>query len=351
MRKLSLRLLLSCLFLVLVWTGFAFIHNRFLNGDSEVLNPRLVPPFSIPGEVPGRQYVYFAGLGDQGTGLAGQKHVAALLNQKAQRDALHFVLLLGDNFYPNGVASTSDPQWRTKFVDMYNLPFLIVPFYAALGGHDYRLNRASFQVEYSRLNPKWVMPAAYYSFGYPIDSTSTMQFWALDTEHIIDGSKYDPEQMAWLERELQKSPATWKVVFGHHPVFSYGEHGHGKRMIKFVRPLLEKYAVDLYLSGHDHDRQMLQPIGGVHYIVSGTGGKSRDTSYGPITTFAATNLGFTWFRVSAEDFHVQFLDGDGNVEYAQTWAKGAVGKQPYDPELIMDPSPEPGKDRNRKSHD
>ena len=42
-------------------------------------------------------------------------------------------------------------------------------------------------------------------------------------------------------------------------------------MIKLVRPLLEKYEVDVYICGHDHDRQLLEPVNGAYYIVSGTG--------------------------------------------------------------------------------
>jgi len=102
-------------------------------------------------------------------------------------------------------------------------------------------------------------------------------------------------------------------------------------MIANVRPLLEKYGVDAYICGHDHDRQLLQPVNGVYYIVSGTGGKSRDTKYHAKTIFAATNLGFAWFRVSPDQFHVQFIDGNGNIEYAHTWQKGSVQKVPYVP--------------------
>lgn len=344
-KKLFLRLLFTALFAFFVLGVYSF--SLFSDGNSKVLNPKPVPPFEIPKKVAGRNYVYFIAIGDQGTGAGGQRQVAELMNQKAQQDSLQFVLLLGDNFYSSGVASVSDPQWQTKFVEIYNLPFLNVPFYAALGNHDHRKNRARFQVEYARQNPKWIMPAPYYAFTRDIDGQQTMEFFALDTERIVEEKEYDPEQIAWLERALRASRARWKIVFGHHPVFSYGEHGHETRMIEIVRPLLEKYEVDLYLCGHDHDRQLLQPIGGVHYLVSGTGAKSRDTAYGPATLFAATNLGFAWFRVSAQDFHLQFLDGGGKIEYAHTWAKGAVPKRQYALAEVMDNSVEFKKDKKK----
>lgn len=298
--------------------------------QSRVKNPQPVPEFEILEKRPGDRYIYFIAIGDQGTGEPGQHRVARLMSEKALRDSLHFVLTLGDNIYDDGVRSANDPQWKTKFEEVYNLPGLDVPFYPTLGNHDYHKNRAAFQVAYARVNPKWKMPAKYYTFTRPLDREHTVQFFALDTTPLV--SKDTPErqaQLQWLERELQASTATWKIAFGHHPVFSYGEHGHESRMIRDVRPLFEKYDVDLYICGHDHDRQLLKPVAGVHYVVSGTGAKSRDTEYGPLTVFAATNLGFVYFRLSHHLMHLQFIDGEGRVEFAHTWEKGEVVEQTY----------------------
>lgn len=310
----------------LVWT----CDFSGLDEQSKVQNPKPVPAFSIPDKIPGRNYVYFMALGDQGKGGSSQQHVAHRMNEKARKDSLHFVLMLGDNFYNDGVTSISDRQWVEKFEAMYDLPYLRKPFYASLGNHDHHNGNARHQVEYGKKSDKWKMPNFYYTFSKAIDAQSSIQFFVLDTEVIVNGGEYNLEQVEWLDRELQASTATWKIVYGHHPVFSYGKHGNERRMINLVRPLLEKYEVDLYLCGHDHDRQLLEPVGGVYYIVSGTGSTSRDTRYGETTIFAETNLGFNWFRVSASEFHVQFLDADGEVEYAQTWTKGSVPKRAYE---------------------
>jgi acid phosphatase len=294
------------------------------DGESIVKNRRPVPEFSLPDWVPGQNYIYFMAIGDQGKGGSSQKHVARLMSEKARKDSLHFVITLGDNFYNDGVASTSDKQWHEKFEAMYDLPYLRIPFYPTLGNHDHHFGNARHQVEYSKKSDKWKMPQNYYTFVKVIDAHSSIQFFALDTELIKQRDDYDREQVEWLERELRVSTATWKIVYGHHPVFSYGKHGNVRTMIDRVRPLLEKYEVDAYIAGHDHDRQLLGPVGGVYYLVSGTGSKSRDTSYGEMTIFAETNLGFAWFRVSAGEFHVQFINGDGHVEYAHTWSKGTL---------------------------
>jgi len=211
------------------------------------------------------------------------------------------------------------------------LPALNVPFFASLGNHDYKKNaNPDAQVNYSkRHNTKWKMPARYYTFTRALGSGATIQFFALDTEALNKFDIMGGAQVEWLDAELAKSTATWKVAFGHHPVFSNGEHGDTPAMQKYVRPLLEKYRVDFYLAGHDHDRQLLQPVAGVRYIVSGTAAKSRNTLWFNNTIFAATDLGFTWFRVSAEEFHVQFINKKGEIEFAHTVNKAdhrTVGK-------------------------
>jgi len=289
---------------------------------TRVKGARPTPPFAIPPVVSGKRYAYFIAIGDWGAGSPYQRHVAKLMNEKAGRDSLHFVLLLGDNFYSSGVTSVNDPQWQKKFETVYNLPSLNVPFFASLGNHDYKKNaNPDAQVQYSRRNTKWRMPARYYTFTRELEAPATIQFFALDTEAL---NRYDilgGDQLDWLEKELAKSQATWKVVFGHHPVFSNGEHGDTPAMHRFIRPLLEKYRVDFYLCGHDHDRQILQPVSSVNYIVSGTAAKSRDTVWAGNTIFAASDLGFTWYRVSTDEFHVQCINKNGDIEFANTVKK------------------------------
>lgn len=316
-----------------------------------VKNPQPVPAFTVPEKIAGVDYVYFIAIGDQGTGKVGQYKVALLMNEKARKDSLHFVLTLGDNIYDDGVKSAHDPQWQKKFVYPYDLSHLDVTFYATLGNHDYHKNRAPFQVEFAKINKKWYMPAQYYTFTKKIDDAHTIQFFALHTTPWVSNRPARVEQMIWLENELKKSLATWKIVFGHHPVFSYGSHGHEKNLIAELRPLLEKYGVDLYINGHDHDRQLLEPVGGVHYITSGTGAKSRDAAYGPLTIFAETNLGFTYYRVSANQMHIQFINDKGEIEFAHSWEKGSIKGKPFVLSEIggkMDGKKKKNKKRNKR---
>jgi hypothetical protein len=288
----------------------------------EVKNGRH-PEFTVPAKTPGVKYLQFAVLGDFGTGGSGQRDVASGMTEKTRVDPVEFVLLLGDNFYENGVKSVNDKQFQSKFEAMYNSPSLQVPFYAVLGNHDYRGN-AEAQVQYTGLSKRWKMPARYYTFTQTIDDSTAAQFFALDTNPIAADDAQAAEQIAWLKSELEKSRARWKIVFGHHPLYSGGYHGDDRETLTMrarLEPILEP-AIDLYLSGHDHDQQLVKPLDKrLHYVVSGAGAKCRDVEWKDGTIYAGTNLGFAWLRLSHHELLIEFLTAAGKVDYAHVIVK------------------------------
>jgi tartrate-resistant acid phosphatase type 5 len=55
-----------------------------------------------------------------------------------------------------------------------------------------------------------------------------------------------------------------------HPVWSVGHHGPTDVLVEKLNPMLLKYKVAAYFSGHDHDMQHLNDSG-VQYFLSGAG--------------------------------------------------------------------------------
>jgi hypothetical protein len=66
-----------------------------------------------------------------------------------------------------------------------------------------------------------------------------------------------------LERRLRASRAIWRVVVGHHPVHSLGEHCRGDPnsadcgQMSWLGPVLREHGVSAYLAGHEHDLQLI----------------------------------------------------------------------------------------------
>ncbi len=301
----------------------SFLHS--LVGENKVSNARPVPTPVIPPKDPHLTYVQFLALGDFGTGGDGQKEVAAAMAKKAAAEPVRFIMSTGDNIYERGVTSVTDPQWKEKFEDVYSQPTLRVPFYAVLGNHDYGRN-AQAQIEYTAVSSHWKMPDYYYTVSVPVDDSTAIQFFCIETTPMAKVNPEDvptlPEsspirrQAHWLDSTLAASHARWKVVVGHHTIYSGGDHGDNPGLQALLGPIMERHRVDIYLCGHDHDLQLIGPIKGTTYVVSGAGGKRRDTTWRDNTLFAATNYGFNFFRVSARDILIEYLDRSDTVRFA-----------------------------------
>lgn len=282
-----------------------------------VLNPHPIPSFTVPAKDKDGTYLECLVYGDAGTGARGQKLIAAVMAQHASRSPFNFAISLGDNFYNSGVHSIKDIQWKTKFFNIYDYPSLDIPFYMLLGNHDYRRNPQA-QVNYP--HPKWKMPGRYYSFTKKLENNHTVQFFALDTTPI-DRKLFDNQpQLKWLENALKNSKATWKVVMGHHPLYSGGGHGINPKMIQTIGPMLKKYQVDLYLSGHDHDQQLLF-VNDIYFMISGNSGGARNVKWLPKTMFAATDLGYSSLRISSKSLTLFFYNKFGELRFSHTLNK------------------------------
>eukprot|EP00741_Cyanophora_paradoxa_P018342 tig00000204_g17711.t1 len=76
---------------------------------------------------------------------------------------------------------------------------------------------------------------------------------------FIDTVVFDAAQRAWLAAALAASPAPWKAVVGHYPVYSaassHGDTPNAQALIAELKPLLETHGVQLALAGHDHNLQ------------------------------------------------------------------------------------------------
>ena len=255
----------------------------------------------------------FLAVGDWGQPkrLAAASRVAEAMARTAADHSAAFVISTGDNFYGKGVSDAFDPQWRSSFEDVYAAPSLHCPWYVVLGNHDYQGNPDA-EIAYSLISDRWRMPARYYAVRQKVTAGIVADFFYLDTNLFVGaGSPDDPQrQLDWLATVLRASQAPWKIVVGHHPVFSGGRHGNTKELVTALKPLLEQFGVRAYINGHDHDLQHIQ-VDGVHYFTTGAGAEARPTGQIPQTLFSASALGFLSVSLGAGQGTFQFL-GDTN---------------------------------------
>jgi tartrate-resistant acid phosphatase type 5 len=269
----------------------------------------------------------FLVVGDWGrNGEKDQRDVAAQMGRAADDTAAKFVISVGDNFYEDGVASVDDPQWQSSFEQVYTAPSLHVPWHVVLGNHDYHLS-SDAQIAYGKISKRWNMPARYFTRTEPIDAATAADFFYLDTMPMASFDDDEqpfrdkvpwhdvPNQMVWLEKVLAASTAPWKIVVGHHPIFTGGIHGDTPYLVNHVLPLLEKYGVQAYLNGHDHDLQHLQ-AGNVNLFCSGAGSKPRMTKKTARTKFAEGCSGFMAVSLRPDQMHVRLLNDRGELLYS-----------------------------------
>jgi acid phosphatase len=271
----------------------------------------------------------FIVFGDWGrNGEPDQRAVAAQMAVAARAMDAKFIISVGDNFYEDGVQSANDPQWQTSFENVYAAPSLQVPWQAILGNHDYH-GHCDAQIAYAKTSPRWNMPARYFVQSMQVDGATPVDFFYLDTTPMIKSyySIFNPEktrdnvmtqdvpkQLAWFKSALAASAAKWKIVIGHHPIYSGGGHGDTAELVETILPLLQQYQVQAYFNGHDHDLQHLQ-AGKVNLFCSGAGSQFRPTVDTPHTKFARACSGFTAVALSADKLDVRMIDDQGRLLY------------------------------------
>lgn len=274
--------------------------------------------------------VGFIAVGDTGRANPEQIKVAAAMKSWCSAHLCDFVVMLGDNFYPSGVASTSDSQWQSAFETIYQ--GLDMPFYAVLGNHDYGNNglgtdfaRAQYQVAYTQISSKWKMPENRYHFTYG----GLVELFAADTNLSMFAK--DEEVRNDFKGWTAASTAPWKIAMGHHPYLSNGPHGNAgtyegiPTLGAGVKSFLDGFVcgkVDVYLAGHDHNRQWLSPTcNGTELVVSGAGSAAVPVTERNAAYFSKGTLGFVYFLAEPETLTGTFVDEEGAAEFTRTLSK------------------------------
>jgi tartrate-resistant acid phosphatase type 5 len=270
----------------------------------------------------------FSVLGDWGwNGKRNQTEVAKIM---ATKGVGKFIVSVGDNFQVNGVRSVQDPLWLLNFENVFSDPALECDWYVALGNHDYHGNPQA-EVDYTKVSRRWNMPARYFAVHKEIDNATAVDLYILDTSPFqsayrgakesdvkIDGQDA-AGQMRWIDSCLTNSKSRWKLVFGHHPVYSSGS-AHGKEtgdMQSQFAGFFERKGVDAYFCGHDHNFEYCKTKDGhVNYFVCGTVEVRPMGDSIPQTVFAKSVPGYTKVLLTPDKMKVTMIDTAGTEIYS-----------------------------------
>ncbi|RLA73057.1 MAG: serine/threonine protein phosphatase [Epsilonproteobacteria bacterium] len=192
-------------------------------------------------------------LGDSGKANQAQAEVRdAMLKHLGERE-IDTWLMLGDNAYRSG----TQEDFKRGLFHPYKKTLKTEVLWAVIGNHDAR---------------RW---AFYDIFEFPIEGESgglasgsekyfsfeqgNVHFVMLDSQ--TEDRSADGDMAKWLEKDLRQNQKLWTIAVFHHPPYSKGSHdsdsyddsrGRMVTMRENILPILEKYDVDLVLTGHSH---------------------------------------------------------------------------------------------------
>lgn len=249
--------------------------------------------------------VRFAVIGDSGRGDRAQNEVARQMVTWRERFPFDFVIMLGDNIY--GPHTPQD--YVKKFEEPYR-PLLEagVTFHAAIGNHD-----EPTEINYEKFN---MGGERYYTFRR---SEHRLQGLAGAGVRffVLDSRSFDPEQLAWLRKELAGSGSAWKIRHFHHPLYTNGRYTAGARSLRSVlEPILVEGDVDVVLAGHEHFYQRTVPQHGISYFVSGGAGSLRRGDIRPSPLLAKgfdTDFHFMLMEISGDELFFQAISRTGET--------------------------------------
>src|SRR5690606_29616871 len=137
--------------------------------------------------------------------------------------------------------------------------------------HDYgelsfMWDKLEYEIEYTNYSDKWTMPDKWYT----IDKYPSVDIFVMDTTRLMCDHETSAQHNL-LNDAFAGSSQPWKIVIGHHPYYSIGRHGNAGNYeglpwppqaagttVKEVMDEALCGKADLYLCGHDHNRQWPQ---------------------------------------------------------------------------------------------
>lgn len=302
-----------------------------------------------------------------------QKLVSQYTNHSAGPSA---VIFLGDNLYPKGLPPPRSKDRKAGeqiLLDQISMASGLGEIYFVPGNHDwknghhdglrYRMHQQVF-LDSLKNSTVHFLPRDGCPGPEEIHLSKELVLVIIDTQWFLHpwdkpegqtsqcDAKSATDVTIQLDDILNRNQGKRVIVAGHHPVFSYGQHGGvfslkdhlfpltqvdknyylplpilgsivplyrkifgniqdiahpvNKALRRSLQETMQQYPGTVYVSGHEHTLQYIEHDS-VQYIVSGSGSKSTPVKQKGFSRFASSEIGFARIMVKK--------DGNAEVEY------------------------------------
>eukprot|EP01089_Gocevia_fonbrunei_P017908 TRINITY_DN595_c0_g1_i1.p1 TRINITY_DN595_c0_g1~~TRINITY_DN595_c0_g1_i1.p1 ORF type:complete len:441 (+),score=95.33 TRINITY_DN595_c0_g1_i1:79-1401(+) len=320
-------------------------------GDPTISNG-MSPEFSFVPLEAGTPNLRLAMYGDFGVknGADGTHSIKRLINDTEQ-GLYDLIIHVGDLAY-----NMNDDEGKVgdTFLNEIQKIAAHLPYQVCPGNHE-----ADFLDTFLNYKQRFTMPSyktnenMYFSFD-----VGFVHFVSISSEHYFGLEEiYIAEQYAWVEKDLRKAnenrkKVPWIIMYGHRPMYCSDDDDFpdctndtatlregvdlfGERFFG-MESLLQKYGVDMYISGHEHSYERMFPVyqgkvyngtagpyinpGAPVHVVAGAAGCQEDLDrfgggLGPWSAFRSATYGYGRLTVFNQTtlFWEQVLDLDGSI--------------------------------------
>jgi len=197
-------------------------------------------------------------LGDAGTKNEGQLLVRNGFEDFIGEERINATIWLGDNAYNNG----TEVDYQVGFFNVYPHHLRQTCPWLTIGNHELWNGETSSNPTYGPYYDMFTIPTAgeaggrasgteaFYSFDY-----GNVHFICLNSEDY--GRDSTNAMGLWLKQDLALNASKWTVAFFHSPPYTKGSHdsdyeNESFEMRQEFNPILERFDVDVVLTGHSH---------------------------------------------------------------------------------------------------
>jgi hypothetical protein len=248
--------------------------------------------------------VVIAVVGDSRDGATVLSQVATLLAGKAP----DLILFSGDAV----TLGVIQPEWE-EFFDAAEPLFKTAPVVSAHGNHE--ANAINYYAQFA-------MPGdeENYALDYGFAHLTVLNDTPIDDAAILGSTK------TFLDADLTAhDSARWKLVMHHQPIWSAStRHGSSTTLRDAWGPVFDAHAVDLVLSGHDHDYERSKPMKGstpqatpaegtVYMVSGGAGAEIYDNGTDFWTQYSEKTHGAAIIHVRKNTMTVDVFHPDGSM--------------------------------------